>query len=174
MIEMKWINKKSIKSLVMLIILTLFFIMHVFKITQIPNGINIDEMGMAVDAWCIANAGVDRFQNSFPLYLVNYGFGQSTLYCYLVVLFIKIFGFKLWVIRLPAILFSAITLIFGMKIIEYRFPKLEYCKYIFGVFYLILPYFTMQSRFGLDCNIMLGMSTLFLYGFSVFLLQPYF
>lgn len=163
MIEKKWKNGKNIEPLLMLIILTLFFAMHVFKISQVPNGINIDEMGMAIDAWSIANFGHDRFQNSFPLYLVNYGFGQSTLYCYLTAFFIKIFGFKLWVIRLPAIIFSAVTLIFGMKIIQCRFPKAKYYKYILGIFYLILPYFTMQSRFGLDCNIMLGMSTLFLY-----------
>lgn len=64
--------------------------------------------------------------------------------------------------RIPAVLFSFLLLFYGLRIIKMRYNSKKYC-FLFLVLYTILPYFTMQSRFGLDCNLMLGMSTVFLY-----------
>ena len=51
------------------------------------------------DSYCIANYGTDRFDNSYPVYMINYGGGQSALYTYIASIFIKIFGFSLTVVR---------------------------------------------------------------------------
>ena len=45
--------------------------------------------------------------------MINYGGGQSALYTYLAALLIKIFGFSLTVIRLPALIFSILYMVFG-------------------------------------------------------------
>ena len=91
--------------------LALFFIFGSFLLTRfwknliIPNGFHIDEAAVAYDAWSLANFGIDRNLKSWPVYLINFGTGQNVLYCYVLALLYKIFGFSQWMIRVPAVLF---------------------------------------------------------------------
>jgi len=151
-----------LKKLSIIFLLGIAIFMHCYKLGSLPYGIHFDELGMGYDAWCLANFGVDRHMMSFPVYLQNYGGGQSSLYCYVASIFIKFFGFSIITIRLPAVLFSFLFLFFGYKIINLRYHNWN-LNFLFLVFYTILPYFTMQSRIGLDCNLMLSVSTIFLY-----------
>ena len=65
----KIIRRKENICWAIIIIFTVFI--HCFKIGSIPYGIDVDEMGMGYDAWCLANFGTDRYLNSFPVYLIN-------------------------------------------------------------------------------------------------------
>jgi len=82
----------------------IIFFTVIFKFGELPTYIGVDEAGMAYDAYCIANYGVDRYLNSYPLYLTNFGGGQSVLFSYIAVLFIKILGPNIIAYRLPALL----------------------------------------------------------------------
>lgn len=146
-------------------IFLLFFITRFWKLYSLPSGLHVDEAGMAYDAWCLATYGVDRYLKSWPVYLTNFGGGQSSLYAFIVAILFKVFGFSKMVIRIPAIFFSLLTLIFGMKIVKKLFPDNIKFAYIYGSIVVIAPYFIMASRFGLDCNLMLGMTTVFMYMF---------
>ena len=66
--------------------------LHLFCISDIPGGINVDEMGMGYDAWCLAHFGVDRYLKEYPIYLMNFGGGQSALYAYLCATLFRLFG----------------------------------------------------------------------------------
>lgn len=142
-----------------------FCITRFWRLTTLPAGIHIDEAGTAYNGWCIANYGVDRFLKSWPIYFKNFDGGQSALYTYLCAVCIRLFGFSVWSIRLPAVFSSFLTLIFGMKMTEKVFPSNACIPYVAGGLIVICPYFIMASRFGLDCNLALGFSTLFLYLF---------
>lgn len=142
-----------------------FFVTRFWRLTVLPSGLHIDEAGMAYDAWCLANYGVDRFLKSWPVYLRNFGGGQSALYAYLCVICIRIMGFSIWSIRLPGVFASFLNLLFGMKIAKKIFPENSYLPYALGGLIVICPYFILASRFGLDCNLALGFSTMFLYCF---------
>ena len=76
---------------------------HDRELTEIPAGMHVDEAGMAYDAWCLGNFGTDRFLNKWPVYLINYGSGQSAMYAYLTMVFLKFGGVNLWMIRMPDI-----------------------------------------------------------------------
>ena len=71
-----------------LVFLVIIFISVIYKFGEFPKWIHVDEAGMAYDAYCIANYGVDRYLNSYPVYLQNFGGGQSALACYITVFFI--------------------------------------------------------------------------------------
>ena len=117
---------------------------------DIPIGINVDEAGTMQDAYCIANFGTDRFGNSYPVYMINYGGGQSALYTYLAAILIKIFGYSLTVVRIPALVFSIIYLIFAFLITkDFKNKKLAIIVEFIAV---IVPWHFMQSRWALDCN----------------------
>lgn len=137
--------------------------MHIYCLGSIPYGIHCDEMGMGYDAWCLANFGIDRYQNSFPVYLINFSGGQSALYAYLCMPFVKLFGFTTWAFRAPIAIFALITVFFAWKLTSLIWPKQKWMKVIVLGIYTICPVFTMLHRIGLDCNLMLGMGTVFLY-----------
>ncbi len=70
-------------------------------------------------------------------------------------------GYSTFILRLPGALMSFVTLIFGTLIIKERFGK---NTALMGAALLtIMPYFIMQSRFALDCNLLLGAVTASVY-----------
>ena len=134
------------------VILIIAILSRIVLLEQFPNGIHEDEAGMMYDAYCMAEYGTDRYLNENPVYLINFGGGQSVLYAAIASLLIRLFGLSVFVIRLPAVIFSIITII-----LAYLLAK----KYIGKRFALILafliticPWHIMQSRWGLDCNLL--------------------
>ncbi|MCR5671967.1 MAG: glycosyltransferase family 39 protein [Butyrivibrio sp.] len=134
--------------------------LRLFRLGEVPRGLHVDEIGMAYDSWCIGHFGVDRYLNSFPVYLSNYGGGQSVLYCYLDVPFILLGGINAVAVRLPSVIFSMLTAIFGCRLVKIISGKRASLLYLF--IFLTVPYFTQASRIGLDCNLMLGLSVMML------------
>ena len=108
---MKKLTKDNIYYIILVAIFIIGIAVRIIKFGEIPIGINVDEAGSMQDAYCIANYGTDRFGNSYPAYMINYGGGQSALYTYLAAGLIKLFGYNLTVVRLPALIFSIIYLI---------------------------------------------------------------
>lgn len=153
---------KILKKYYWILIIGIMLFIHCFRIGNIPYGINVDEMGMGYDAWCLANWGVDRYQNSYPLYLINFSGGQSALYAYLCAPFVYAFGLSAAVLRIPAIIFSFVTLYFAVRISDCLWNNRK-SNIVVGFLYTVLPVFLMLSRIGLDCNLMLGTATAFLY-----------
>ena len=139
----------------LILIFIVFAFTRVYDLENMPNTLNIDEASLAYNAFSIDEYGTDRYANIFPIYFLNYVNGQSALYTYLAALMIKIFGYSLLVVRVPAVIFSLITLIFG-----YLLGK-ELKGKSFGLLVAsiitICPFFFMSSRWALDCNLMLGM-----------------
>lgn len=160
-------KEKAVKQYIIWgILIFLFLLMHVYRIGQIPYGINVDEMGMGYDAWCLAHFGTDRYQNSFPVYLINFSGGQSALYAYLCAPFVYFWGMNAVVFRIPAVLCSAITCYFSIKTAGLLFgEENRRIKMLVWFLYDIFPVFTMLFRIGLDCNLMLGVSSVFFYLF---------
>lgn len=157
-------NKKAYcLILVMLFALALF--LRVYKIESIPDVIHYDEGSLGYNAWCIAHYGTDRFGNEMPIYVQNKGSGQSPLYTYLTAFLIATVGqgeCPLWLLRLPAVIFSMLTVLFGSRLIHLicQNRKITLASM---VFLTISPYFIMSGRYALDCNLMLGCCTVSLY-----------
>ena len=63
---------------------------RLYKIEELLNGLHVDEVGMGYDAFCIANYGVDRYLHHFPVYMINFGGGQSALYTYLAAIMVVV------------------------------------------------------------------------------------
>lgn len=147
------------------LVFCVFLVTRLWRIDMVPFGLHYDEAGMAYDAWCLSQYGVDRYLDSWPLYLTNYGGGQSVLYAYLCAALFRIFGYHVFLVRLPAVVFSALTFFFGVKIIEKMYPGKSVPALAGGILLTVCPALIMQGRLGIDCYLMLGVSTVFLYLF---------
>lgn len=136
--------------------LLLFFIifLRVFHIATTPLGMHIDEAGLGLNAWSIANFGTDRYGNLMPVCPSNFYGEQSAFYTYFCALLVKIFGLNIYTLRMPAAIMGVIAVLFGSLIIREKWGTKGFFT---GMTMLgIFPYFIMNSRFALDCNAMLG------------------
>lgn len=138
------------------------FLLRAYRIGELPDVLHTDEAGIGYNAWCLANFGVDRYLNEFPIYLQNYDAGQSPLYTYCLVLLFKLFpGAKmtLELIRIPALFSSMLAVICMAKMLGMIFANKKIT--IAGTALMTFcPYFIMSGRYALDCNMMLGISIL--------------
>lgn len=108
------------KQIIYGLLLLLSVFMHFYRLASVPHGLHVDEAGMAYDAYCIANYSVDRYLNYMPVYLINFGHGQSALNAYLVALLIKICGgdWNYWIIRIPGAVMGVLLYITGVQIVR--------------------------------------------------------
>lgn len=154
-------NDRYYVLLVIVLLLCAMFL-RVYRLGEIPRGLHVDEAGVAYDAWSISQFGIDRYLKSYPVYLTNFGGGQSVLYCYLLATIYKI-GAEVspMIIRLPGVIMSMLACIFGFLLIKRVRGKLA--GILFLVINVCVPYFTQAGRVALDCNLMLGMSVVMMY-----------
>lgn len=156
-------TKKRIHQFAIGGLFIIYVVLHIYQLGNIPYGINCDEMGMGYDSWCLANFGIDRYKNSFPVYLINFSGGQSALYAYLCIPFVQIMGFSAWAFRMPIFIFSVLTFIFIYKTSEILWENEFLWRFAALGILTVCPVFTMLFRIGLDCNLMLGTVTMMLY-----------
>lgn len=151
-------KNKIIYVIALGIVFAIWFRMHTYMISIVPWGVHLDEAALGYNAYCIANWGVDRYLNYMPVYVANFEGGQSALYTYMCAVLIKFLGTGTLVLRIPAFLFGLITLVSGFMIVKKKYGY--QWALLAALLISILPYFTQQARFGLDCNLMLGAVTL--------------
>ena len=158
---MKKLTKENIYYIILIAILLVGIITRVIKFGEIPIGLNVDEAGIIYDAYCIEEYGTDRFNNSYPVYMINFGGGQSALYTYVTAILFKIFGVSLTVARIPALIFSILFMVFGFLITkDFKNKKLAI---LVEFLIVIAPWHFMQSRWALDCNLMSSMLLMSIY-----------
>ncbi len=138
-----------------------FFISIVYKFGELPTYLGVDEAGGAYDAMNIARYGVDRYLNSFPVYLINFGGGQSVLYCYLTAICIKLFGANIISYRLPMLVVYFIAMISSYLFVSKCKDKKTALLFTFCI--LTCPWNVVNTRQALDCNLYAGMFMLDLF-----------
>lgn len=138
---------------------TIFWCIFVFAVFirligfgTIPYGVNQDEAMGAVDAWALSLYGTDRFGISYPVHFTAWKVSQmSVLLSYCMIPFIKIFGLKTWVIRIPMLLASiggiGLVYLVGKEIFGQKFGLVAMALTA------INPWHFMQSRWAIDCNL---------------------
>ena len=82
-----------------------------YRFLELPLGQNQDGTMAAVEAFCLSSGGTDQFGTSWPTYFEAWGYSQmSTLYSYLLIPFIKVFGLSKFTLRLPMLLMGLAAL----------------------------------------------------------------
>lgn len=133
----------------------LLFITVIYKFGKLPIYMGVDEAGMAYDSYCIANYGVDRYLNSYPLYLTNFGSGQSALCAYISVIFIKILGANIISYRMPVLIIYLLGLIASYFFVSKTKDKKTAVLFCFLI--ITCPWNIINARQALDCNLYAGM-----------------
>ena len=163
---MKAFIRKNFYYFALALLFIIAFFLRSYRLTELPDIVHIDEAGLGINAWSLANYGIDRHLNEMPFYVQNFDdSGQSPLYTYSVALLISLFGkgkLSLLLARIPGMISSMLVVIFGTKNMSMVFQNRKIT--LMSAFLLtICPYFIMHGRFAIDCNLMLGCSMVSLY-----------
>lgn len=156
----EWIEnfvKKYYKVLILCLLILTFFT-SIFKITTLPYGMHVDEAGLLYDSKSIAEYGVDRYLRNYPIWLNNYYGSQSSMYAYILILLIKLFGESKLILRLPAVIFRIFIFVSILGVLKDEKSKIKSVLFLF--LFAICPYFIMNSRWALDCNLLVGCLTI--------------
>ncbi len=154
-------KKKALHITLVSILILLAFFLRVWNLAILPLSMHIDEAGLGLNAWSLANYGTDRYGNFMPVCPSNFYGEQSAFYTYFCALLVKFFGLNIYTLRLPGVIMGMVTVIFGSLLMKEKWGNkgLYTGLALLGIF----PYFIINSRFALDCNAMLGTLTIALY-----------
>ena len=153
---------------VLVIIFLLGLFLRTVKLDTYPAAFSWDEVAIGYNAFSIAQKGIDEYQVSHPLLFRSFDDYKLPGYIYLTSVFIKLFGFSDFVVRLPSAFFGALSII----IIYFLFKKLfnEKVGIISSFLIAISPWSLQFSRGAFEANLglfvtLLGITLLF-YGFK--------
>ena len=148
-------NYKYYSGSVLILSCILVFLLT-YGLGSIPNGLHVDEAGMAYDAMNLSRYGVDRFLYPNPVYFINFGGGQNALYTYLASFVISVLGFSITTLRLPAVLLSFLAAFCFVMMTKKAHGK--YFSVIVLFLLCVLPFSIMHSRWGLESYLLFPMS----------------
>ena len=148
-------NKEKTENTKYKIMLLFAFILHigVFIYFMVKKPINIDEAMTVLNANSLAKSGTDILGEKLPIYFDTWLYGgQSPFATYLVAIMIKLFGYSLFVTRVPMFVFSMLGLIAFYKFLKEVIPENETLINIAFCLACISPWHLYTSAFTLDCN----------------------
>lgn len=163
MIFQKCWDKRKIVKLFFWIFLLLGIFARVWRFGVIPADINQDEAFAGYEAYSLLHYGMDSSGHHFPVYLTAWGSGMNALNTYLIIPFMAVFGLKEWVIRLPQLIVSCLTLWVVYLIVKRVVDE----KTALAALLLtaICPWHIYMSRWGLESNLAPGFVLFGLYFF---------
>ena len=148
-------NKEKTENTKYRIMLLFAFILHigVFIYFMVKKPINIDEAMTVLNANSLAKSGTDILGEKLPIYFDTWLHGgQSPFATYLVAIMIKLFGYNLFVTRVPMFVFSMLGLIAFYKFLKEVIPENETLINTAFCLACISPWHLYTSAFTLDCN----------------------
>ena len=148
-------NKEKTENTKYRIMLLFAFILHigVFIYFMINTPIHTDEVMTVLNANSLAKSGTDILGEKLPIYFDTWLHGgQSPFATYLVAIMIKLFGYSLFVTRVPMFVFSMLGLIAFYKFLKEVIPENETLINIAFCLACISPWHLYSSAFTLDCN----------------------
>lgn len=135
----------------LLMILGVAAVTRLAGLGKIPEGILPDEACAAYNAWALMTEGMDNRGYGFPVYFIAWGSGMNTLYSYLSIPFLWLFGATTMVYRIPQALFGILGVlaayVLGRELLDEKFGLL------FSFLLAINPWNIMIDRFALESNL---------------------
>ena len=141
-----------------IIIMILSSFLRLYRLGDVPYGLQQDEASIGYDAFTLAEYGIDRNGYHWPVYPITWGCGGgSPLLIYINVVTTALFGTGILKLRLvPAICgILTVALFYGALRLSLSQHKFRNEASLLGALFLaVCPWHVILSRWSLDCNIM--------------------
>jgi 4-amino-4-deoxy-L-arabinose transferase-like glycosyltransferase len=133
-------------------IATFVFVMffHVWRISEIPNGLFLDETAIGYNAARIAETARDEYGKFMPVIFTSFGDAKSPLYIYSAAAMFTLFPQTDTVLRLTSTAFFFLTLLGMWLLLRHLFPKRREV-WLFGLMATgFLPWLFTLSRMSFE------------------------
>lgn len=127
--------------------------LRMWNLTGLPDGLQQDEASIGYEAFCLADYGIDRNGYHWPVYPITWGSGGgSPIMIYLNVLTTKLFGSRIFSIRIVPAFLGTLTLLLFFLLLNRAFGKR--CALTGLAVLALTPWHIILSRWSLDSNTM--------------------
>lgn len=159
---MKFPRNKRIIFLIVIFLLASFI--RLFKISDYPISLNVDEVSIGYDAFSILKTGRDHYGKAFPLIFESIGDYKNGVYIYLVAISEALFGINEFAVRFPSALFGILFVFVVFYLSRHLFIS-QKIPYILSLLVCISPWHIRLSRGGYEANVALTLLFLGIYLF---------
>lgn len=151
----------------------LFLVTRTVKLSLIPPSVYWDEASIGYNAYSILKTGADETGERLPVHFRAFGEYKLPVYIYSVVPFIKLLGLNEISVRLPAVLFSLVSLLL-IYLIGTRISKKPVVGVLAAFYFTVSPWFFIFSRAGYEATAGVMFYLLSIYLFLISLSRGYF
>jgi 4-amino-4-deoxy-L-arabinose transferase-like glycosyltransferase len=169
-------NKKYLLFAFLIFLLGIF--LRIYKFNQVPASLNWDEVAIGWNAAAIWEAKIDQYGTRFPLSFKSYGDFKAPLLIYTTAPFIGIFGMEDWVVRLPVLLTSILSIslfyLLTVEIVKYfKLKEPQLFILVSTLLFAISPWHIRFSRGAFEATVALFFILLAIYFFFLSLKRFY-
>lgn len=127
--------------------------LRMWNLTGLPDGLQQDEASIGYEAFCLVGYGIDRNGYHWPVYPITWGSGGgSPIMIYLNVLTTKLFGSRIFSIRMVPAFLGTLTLLLFFLLLNKAFGRR--CALAGLAVLALTPWHIILSRWSLDSNTM--------------------
>ena len=172
---------KKLFIVIFLCILFVGFFLRFYRLGDIPNSLDWDEVSQGYNAYSILTTGRDEFGNNLPSTIRSFNDYKPPIYTYLTILPVKIFGLNPFSARFPSAFFGTLSILLTFTLVYEIFRKEKYAKLVALLsmfFFSVSPLSIQFSHTSFDANVgvflvMLGV-WLFIRGLNKKMIWPIF
>ncbi len=136
--------KRSVKIAFILVILLAAFL-RIYKLDQLPPGLNWDEAAAGYNAYTIANWRKDEWGQSFPLVFTSFRDDKHPVHIYITAIFVKFLGLSDFTTRLSGATIGVLSVILIFYLARVLF-KSDLAALFSALFLAVSPYHLQFSR----------------------------
>ncbi len=156
-------------TLLLLSIIFLSFFLRFYNLSQIPPSLYWEEVALGYDAYSILETTKDHHGNFLPLIsFESFGDYKPSVYFYILVPFIKLFGLNEFSARFPSAFFGSLTTLIIYLIVKQLLVKnklKEKIALLSSLLFSIAPWQLQLSRVAFETNLALFLFSLAFYLF---------
>src|SRR3989344_4060316 len=97
------------KTIIIVLLVLLAFILRIYKVTEIPSSLNWDEVSIGYNAFSILKTGKDEWSRLLPVHFEAYGEYKLPMQIYLSIPGIFFFGLNDFGMRITPVIYGALT-----------------------------------------------------------------
>jgi 4-amino-4-deoxy-L-arabinose transferase-like glycosyltransferase len=112
-----------IKAIILLMIVCIGGFVRFYGLGENPVGLFRDEASTGYDAYCLLETGRDQYGEVFPLFARSFGDYNESLYRFLVVPSVYLFGLTEFAVRFPAAVFGTLTILIFYFLVRLLFDE---------------------------------------------------
>ncbi len=143
-------NKYAVISIYFIIIVLAIFL-RVYRLSDIPPGVNRDEADIGFTASSLLHTGKDEYGRAFPLSFQSFGDWKLPIYIYETVISVSVFGLNTFAVRIPSAIAGIITVALAFFLFQELFHKKK-LSLLAMLLFAIAPWSLHLSRVESESN----------------------